>query len=409
MREQTALTPISEALAAIERAVHRLPVTRLPLEQAAGLTLATGIVCDIDYPPFDKAMMDGFAVRAADCRGAGTTLRVTGELAAGQVAADELLTGDAVRINTGAPLPPGADAVVVIEHVELYDDGLRMSTPDTPSPGTHVARRGSDVRAGAIVLEAGTRLGPAQVAAAAAAGAAQVEVYRRPRMAVLVTGDELVPIGKRPTGAQIRNSNGPALAALARQAGCEVIDLGIAGDDRAQLADKVAAGLQADVLCISGGVSMGQHDYVPEVLEQAGVRFDVRKVAIRPGKPIIIGVGPAGQMVFGLPGNPVSSFVCFLVFVRAAVAGLQGRAVTMPPMLSVTLDAPLPAAGQRTEFLPAQLTAGTNGEWRASPTRWQGSGDLFGLARSNGLLVREVNAPAAEAGVKVPAILFETW
>jgi molybdopterin molybdotransferase len=225
-------------------------------------------------------------------------------------------------------------------------------------------------------------------------------------MAVLVTGDELVPVEARPSGGQIRNSNGPCLRALAAEAGCEVIDLGVVGDDRSLLAARVGDGLQADVLCITGGMSMGQHDYVPEVLAGFGVRTEVQKIAIKPGKPALFGVGSRDQIVFGLPGNPVSCLVCFLIVVRAALSAMQGRAA-MPGMVAATVTAPLPATRGREEYLPARLEQTSRAAWSVTPVRWGGSGDPFGAAAANGLLVRDANAPAAEAGAMVPVVPLE--
>lgn len=402
-----ALARISDTLEIIGRYVRPLDTCVVPLDQALGLTLAGSIQCDIDYPPFDKAMMDGFAVRAMDCQSPGTSLHIAGEIPAGGQADREVASGQAVRINTGAPLPPGADAVVMIEHAEISPDGQSVVIRDSVRPGQHIARRGVDIRAGDVVLAAGTHIGPAQIAALAAAGAGQVEVCRRPRVAVLVTGDELVDISTQPGPGQIRNSNGPCLLALARQAGCEVVDLGVVGDDRPRLAERLREGLAADVLCITGGMSMGQHDYVPGVLAEVGVRLEVQKIAIKPGKPTAFGVGPAGQLIFGLPGNPVSCFVGFTVFVRAALAGLQGREVAPPPTIPAALECPLRPAGARAEYIPACLRPDEAGGWRVSPVRWQGSGDPFGLARANGLIVRAADAPGLEAGEIVGVVLIE--
>ncbi len=404
MGEQGPLATVSDALSVIARHAGALPSVRLPLAEAGGLTLAEPVVTDTDYPPFDRAIRDGFAVRSSDCAGGRTTLRIVGELLAGQVAEQALSPGEAVVINTGAPMPPGADAVVKVEHTERSADGEWMTTDQAPGPGQYVDARAGQVRAGEVVLEAGVRLGPAQVAAAAAAGAAEVVVHRRCRLAIVVTGDELIPVAERPVGGQIRNCNGLCLVGLAREAGCEVIDLGVAGDTKTLLAAKVAEALTADVACISGGVSMGDRDYVPAVLADAGVRFKVQKVAIKPGRPMVFGIGPAGQVVFGLPGNPVSCFVCFLMFVQAALAAMQGRAVSLPPDVRAVLTEPLPAAGERKEYVPGRLVRDEAGGWQAAPTPWQGSGDPFGLARANGLLVRERHAPAARVGCCLPVI-----
>lgn len=398
------LTSISQALAAIGEAVRALPVTKMRLSDALGCTLAAEVKTDIDYPPFDKAMMDGFAVQSSCCQADSSRLRIVGEVAAGAVAGSVVGAGEALRINTGAPVPAGADAVIMIENVEISPDGREIVTQARPKPGDHIARRGVDIRAGEVVLTAGTSLGPAQIAAAAAAGAATVRVHRRPRMSILVTGDELVDMTTAPSAGQIRNSNGPCLLALAAASHCEVVDLGTVGDDKAELAARIQEGLRADVLCITGGMSMGQHDYVPGLLREAGVRLEVQKIAIKPGKPTAFGVGPAGQLVFGLPGNPVSCFVCFLIFVRPALAGLQGHPVEMPSTIPAELELPLKPAGPRAEFIPARLRQVEPGRWQVAATAWQGSGDPFGLARSNGLMVRAAHAPVSPSGSIIPVV-----
>jgi molybdopterin molybdotransferase len=297
--------------------------------------------------------------------------------------------------------------VIVIEHVQISPDGQWMTSSDVMKPWANVGRRANDARRGDVVLYTGIRMGPAQIATAATVGAAEISVYRRPRMAILVTGDELVPVGQTPAPGQIRNSNGPCLTALAYQAGCEVIDLGMAKDDPQQLAERMRAGLAADIFCISGGMSMGQHDHVPDVLREAGVQIKIQKIAIKPGKPTVIGLGPAGPIGFGLPGNPVSCFVCFLVFVRAALEGLCGRAVCLPASFPIRIDAPLRATGPRVEYIPVWVCGGQKPQ--AQPVSYQGSGDPFGLARANGLMIRQANAPAAEAGVELPVVPLDIW
>jgi molybdopterin molybdotransferase len=268
-----------------------------------------------------------------------------------------------------------------------------------------VGHRGENAAAGEAVLRAGQRLGPARIMAAAAAGAVDVAVYRPPRVASLVTGDELVPAHERPAGAAVRDCNGPLLRALVDEARCRFIDLGVVGDDVPRLTDAVEQGLKsAEVLCVSGGVSMGRHDHVPGVLADAGVQALVSKIAIKPGKPTRIGVGPEGQFVFGLPGNPVSCLVCFVLLVRPLLDGMQGREVAHPRALSAVLEEGVGPAGGRREYVPVHLSGDTSGNWHARPARWKGSGDPFGLARSDGLMVRDAHAPAAGPGTTVPVI-----
>lgn len=398
MNKSHTLAELTEAIKAIAQVAVPLNVVEMAIESACDLVLARPVIADMNHPPFARSIMDGFAVRSADCAFGGATLQVVGEVPAGQWPVLSVGPGEAIGISTGAPIPPAADAVVPIEDTELSADHAQINLTAAVTPGAYIAAEGTNVRAGETVLPAGVRLRPAQIAAAAAGGAATVSVYRRPKLAILSTGDELVGHHQLPQRAQIRDANSPMLAAQARQAGCEVIELGRVPDQEPRIAEAVRRGLEADVLCISGGVSVGQHDLVPSILASHGVRFVVQKVAIKPGKPSLVGVGPEGQMVFGLPGNPVSSFVCFQLFVRAALAGLQGQPVGLPAMIAATLAVAMGPAGNRSEFLPALLKATGSARYQIEPVAWQGSGDPFGLARANCLLVREAHEPARAAG-----------
>ncbi len=400
---------VGEAQRIIAGAVRPLPVVRLPLLDALGLTLADPVRTDIDDPPFDRALMDGYAVRAADFTDGTATLGVIGSLQAGAVADRALGPGEAWRINTGAPVPTGADAVVMVEQSTLSDDGETVRLDDAPKPGQSITPRATHQKAGDVVLERATRMGPPQVAAAAAAGAAEVVVHRRPRVAVLVTGNELVDIDVHPGPGQIRNSNGYGMTALLRQAGCEVETLGAAGDDKDALTQSIKAGLRSDVLCITGGISMGQYDFVPDVLRDCGVTFHIRKIAVKPGKPTIFGDAADGAYVFALPGNPVSCFVGFWLYVDPLLRGIQGGVPAPPAVLSARLTASVRRAGDRREHMPATVRATADGRLEAAPVRWHGSGDPFGLARANGLIVREAGADPAEPGTEVDVLPLGLW
>ncbi len=394
------------------------------LGEAWGRVLAEPVVCDVDYPPFEKAMMDGYAVRAADVAGAGggavSTLRVVGQVAAGGGGIRRIEDGrrrtedgsplnvrEAIQINTGAPVPEGADAVVRVEDTKLSSDGARVTVSAGVGVGKNIDRRAKYVSAGAVVLDAGTRLGAAEIGVAAAAGSEVVRVYERPRVAILVTGDELVEVSVRPTGAQIRNSNGPMLDALVRGAGAEVLDLGQVGDDQGLIEERIRRGLGADFLCISGGASMGAFDFVPEVLASCGVRSVFRKVAIKPGKPTLFGVSESGGGVFGLPGNPLAVFVVFRLLVRPAVEKRLGLGGRMAEVVSARLvsEGGLPATKDRQSYWPARLEIDGDGGiprqsrgLRVERLCWRGSSDLFGFSGANGLIVRRAGSPGAEAG-----------
>lgn len=406
------LIGVEEAQRIIARVVADggpLAAVRVALDAAVGLTLAEAVCTDVDDPPFDRALMDGYAVWSADFADGKATLRVTGSLGAGAVPESSLQAGEALRINTGAPVPPGADAVVMVERSALSADGATVTLHDAPEPGQSITPQATHLGRNDVVLTAGTRLGAAQIAAAAAAGAATVAVHRRPRVAVLVTGNELVDIAARPGPGQIRNSNGPGLAALVQEAGCTVEMLGVAGDDERVLAERIARGLTADVLCITGGISMGQYDLVPDALLAAGVAFLVRKIAVKPGKPTIIGRKPGAAYVVALPGNPVSSLVGFWLYVEPLLSGLQGRPAAPRATMAARLTAPMRKGGGRKSYIPATVRVGADGGIEAEPVPWHGSGDPFGLARANGLMVREADAAAAEVGSVVKILPLSFW
>jgi len=290
--------------------IRPLPAVETPLPQAVYRTLARPVTMDVDDPPFDKSVMDGYAVRSVDVANAPVTLRVAGSIAAGTVYAGPFGVAEAMQINTGAPIPAGADAVVRVEDTEATDDGQVMVRKSVPV-GNFITPKGTNIRAGREVLPIGGRLTPPAVGAAAAAGAARVVVYRRPKAGVLVTGDEIVEVGRRPGAAQIRNSNETLLIGLIESAHAEAIPLGMAPDERRVLLDRIRSGLCHDLLCLTGGISMGVKDLVPDVLLELGAVFHFRKLAIKPGRPVIFATMPNGTSVFALPGNPASAFVGF--------------------------------------------------------------------------------------------------
>lgn len=404
----TPLITLAQAQRILRDTVQPGPSHQVSLEYALGCVLAQNVLCDVDMPPFSRAMMDGYAVRAADVANPGARLECIGQIAAGVASTQRLEAGMAMQINTGAPLPPGADAVVPVEDTQLDEASRTVTVGGAYPTGKHITPRATYVRAHDRVLKAGMRIGPAQVAVAATAGAAEVTVYRRPSVAVLATGDELVHHSQKPTGAQIRNSNSPMLEALLRADGVRVISLGVATDNRETLHEKITAGLEHDCLCITGGVSMGQFDFVPEILNQCGVRFAFQKVAIRPGKPTAFGVTGSGKCVFALPGNPISAYVGYLLFVRPALAIIQGQRDVFPATIGATLDGNQAPTGNRDSFWPAKVTVGDSGNLIAQPLKWSGSGDPFGMAGANAFIVRPAQSPAADTGVGVQVMMLET-
>jgi len=388
------LLTVAQAIEVIDAADVAPRVADVALADADGLVLAEDIVADRDYPPFDKSLMDGYAVRCADlAEKSQATLKVVGEVAAGQSADRALAPGEALAIMTGAPMPEGADGVVPVEDTERSADSVHIHR--ATSPGRFIAKRGSDVRHGEVVLRRGMRLGPAQLAAAASVGAARVRVCAKPRVGVLATGDELVPIDQTPGPAQIRNSNSVMLAALLRRLGCDVSELGVVRDTPEAVRNALQRAMsQCDVLFVTGGMSMGAYDYVPRTLVELGVDLRITKLRIKPGKPFVFGVKDT-RFVFGLPGNPVSGFVCTVRLAARLLARLSG-AEPEPRWISAKLLSPLKPNGPREFYQPAKLT--TEG---ALPLEWKGSADVYTLAAADALLVRAENEPALEAGSTV--------
>ena len=364
----------------IQRPLLRVQVE---IEQAFGRILAEPVLADRDYPPFDRSTRDGFAVRAADAQAPGARLECVGELRAGGRLEAPVLAGQCVEIMTGAGMPQGADAVVMIEHTKR--EGRTIILERTAQPGDHIVKRGSEARKEALLVAQKTRLGYAEMALAAQAGATRLSVFAVPRLAILSTGDEVVDARSQPGPLQVRNSNGLSIEILARTGGAETFQLGNAPDEKTALRAAIERGLEQDILVLSGGVSMGKYDLVEQVLADLGAQFHFTGVAIRPGRPAVFGTC-RGKLVFGLPGNPVSTMVTFELFVLPAVDVLSGATPRSLPVFRAKLATPVREKGPITHFLPARI------EWegreaRVSQLPWQGSGDVVALALANGFLI----------------------
>ena len=367
------------------RGLRRVPaIETVEMKGALGRVLAQEVRADRDYPPFDRAARDGFAVRSADCRIAGATLRVIGEVAAGSGFRGRLGAGECVQIMTGAAVPQGADAVVMVEQT-------RSSIADAvvieriAEAGMNFVARGSEGRKGDILLRQPARIGGAELAVAAQVGCTTVQVYRKPRVAVLSTGSEVVEVGAEPGEFQIRNSNAASLAAQIELAGGAAVQLGNAPDRKEELREGIERGLREDLLVISGGVSAGKYDLVEPVLRDLGAEFIFDAVEIRPGRPAVFAICQ-GKPVFGLPGNPVSTMVTFELFVTPALdifSGIEARAL---PLLKAKLASEVTERAALTYFLPA-LLEWPNGEARVSLLPWHGSGDVATVTRGNCFLV----------------------
>lgn len=403
------LITVSQAIAAID-AVPVTPRTlRVPLVDAAGHRLAHDVVADRDYPPFHKSLMDGYAVRAADVVRTPAELKVVERLAAGRLANHSVGPGESIAIMTGAPMPQGAEGVVPVEDVQELGERVRILR--TEAIARNVALKGRDCAAGKVVLPKGTVLGPAQVAVAATVGLRQVEIFDQPRVAVLGTGDELSAPELEPLAHQIRNSNNPMTAALLKRLGCRVTDLGAAPDDVGIIRSRIEEGLHHDALFVSGGMSMGEHDYVPRILRELGVDLKVTKLKIKPGKPFLFGIreraaGEGYSYVFGLPGNPVSGYVCTVRLAARLIDRIAGGPA-QERWQNGRLIVGLPANGPREFYMPAVRTVGPA---RVSaqavlptirPLEWKGSADVFTLANANCLLVRAAGEPPLPEGTLV--------
>jgi molybdopterin molybdotransferase len=400
MPRMAELISIAEARERVLAAVRPLPAEEVPLDAALGRVVAEEVRSADDVPAFDSSAMDGYAVVA----GPGGDLPVVGESRAGRPAERPLVAGEAMRISTGAVVPEGATAVVPVERVETSDDG-RVSVPDTRS-GDHIRRAGEDVRAGDLVIAAGTELDPAGVAVLAALGHAQVPCARTPRVAVLVTGDELVEPGKPLGPGQIRDSNAYALSAQASRAGARVTSRTIVRDERESTEAAFAHALrEADVVIGSGGVSVGPHDHVKPALAALGVEERFWGVRLRPGKPTWFGTAPDGKLVFGLPGNPVSAMITFHLFARPALRALVGADPAGGTRASAVLDVALPRNPNREEVVRCRLEASDDG-WHVAPTKEQGSHVLTSMlgARAYALVPAGEGELAAGSRVEVELV-----
>ena len=367
---------------------------------ALGYVLAQEVKTDREYPPFNRATRDGYAVFAADAK-AGARLKCTGEIKAGDRVTKELWTETCVQIMTGAAVPSGADAVVMIEHTKRDGDEVCFDRDTVPSQ--NIVPHGSEARAGQSILTAGMRLGYAELALAAQVGAVELQCVQKPRVAILSTGDEVVPVESVPGRFQIRNSNSVSLATQVRLAGGKPVLLGNAMDREDDLSAKIKRGLQEDLLVLSGGVSMGKYDLVESVLRSLGAEFYFDAVAIRPGKPAVFGKC-RDTFVFGLPGNPVSTMVTFELFVAPAVDLLSGAEARPLPMVQARLCGPLQEKPGVTHFLPACA------RWQAQnlevkALKWQGSGDVAALAQANCFVVVPADKEKIEAGANVDVLM----
>jgi molybdopterin molybdotransferase len=382
--------------------VTPLGVERVGILESVGRVLAEELVAPWEMPLCDNSAMDGFAVRSEDCASIPATLKVTGYIPAGGEVTGPVIRGCAIRIMTGAPLPPGCDAVVPVEETEEEGDTVRITAPVVPRQ--HIRFKGEDVATGETVIPAGTPLQPPEISMLASFGKAIVPVFRKARIAILSTGDELIELGEPPVPGKIINSNTLSLAAAVRQCGAEPIILGIARDDRESHREKLREGLKADALITSAGVSAGDRDLVRDVLAELGVEQVFWKVDMKPGGPTAFGMHGAVP-VFSLPGNPVSTMITFELFVRPTLLRMMGHARVVRPFVTATLKEEARKKPGKVNFLRVQVTV-QEGRFVASTAGEQHTGILRTMVRANGLVLLPQEATKVPAGSEVDLMIL---
>jgi molybdopterin molybdotransferase len=399
---------VADAQALVLEQARPLPPQQLSLTPAAlGLVLTEDVASDLDMPPYDKALMDGYAIRAAELGEGKGTFAVIEEITAGQTPRLSLGPGQASRIMTGAPVPAGADAVIMIERTQLLEGNKVRIEDKPPKPGQNVLAKGREMRQGETVLSRGAVIEPQTLGLLAAVGRTSALLQPSPDVAVISTGDEVVEASERPGPSQIRNGNGPMLLAQVSRAGGVSRFLGIARDRMDSLGPLVAEGLRSSLLVLSGGVSAGKLDLVPGVLTELGVKTHFHKVEMKPGKPVLFGTREA-TLVFGLPGNPVSALVCFELFVRPAIRRLRGLADPGPRMDPAVLAEDFAYATDRPTYYPVRLERSAS-VTRFVPLPWFGSADLRGLLNAEAFALFPSGAHQHRAGQQFPVLRVDGY
>lgn len=379
-------------------------IGEVPFSSGLGRVLAADLAATCNVPPFNRSAMDGYALRSEDVALAPVTLIIAGTIKAGGGDPGSLCPGQAKAIMTGAPLPEGADAVQIVEQTQRSEDGRLVLIRTPAKRGENVAPMGVEASVGDIILEAGRLIGPAEIAVLANFGYECVPVWIPPRVALFATGDELVEVGGNPRPDQIRNSNACSVAAQLRLLGIEPEYLGIAKDDRDNLRAFMRRGLERDVLILTGGVSMGEYDFVKEILEELGLEILFSRVAMKPGKPTVF-ARKGDKLVFGLPGNPVSAFIAFENFVRLAIGRLCGRKDPSLRRIRGELMRDLKQSPGRMAFLPAWVSLEEAG-WKVEPLRWKGSADIIGYSRANATVIIRADQQFVAKGERIEAMLL---
>ena len=404
-KAHTIMISVAEAIQIIRQHTRPLPTEEVGLQHALGRVLAVDVLADSDLPPFDRSQMDGYAVRAADVKSAPVRLRIVGESAAGRGWHNQLEEGQAVRIMTGAPVPAGADSVQQVELTHELRDGTVVELLESVETGRSIVQRGAEIKAGEIVLNAGTTINAAMMAVLAAFGYSKVNVLRRPRVAVLATGTELVAVDQKPGQDQIRDSNNYSIGSYAELAGAVVERLPVTGDETSLLRSRIAeAAERCDMIVTSGGVSMGVYDVTKSALRELEAEIFFERVALRPGKPTVFARLPNGALVFGLPGNPVSVSVTFNLFARTALLAMQGATEPALKQETAALARRVTGTVDRESYLPAQLTTNDDGQLIAFPLKWGGSSDFVAFAVATALVIVPAGTKAVEANELVKIV-----
>lgn len=395
---------IGEALRIVLESADRLPETEVDYLDAYGLVLAEDVIADIDIPPFDKSAMDGYAVRSQDLRGGSGILRVLTTAAAGSFPHEKLSKGECIKIMTGAPLPGAADAVVMVEETEELADGW-VRLPLEVVPGQNICRRGEDIGKDEVVLKRGTLIGGPEIAVLSSVGRCRVRVVRRPVLEMLSTGNEIVEPGATLEKGKIRNSNGSMLLSLASAAGCHTRYLGIGPDSERELGELISGSTKADLLLISGGVSVGDYDLIPSLLKNVGAEILFHGVRVKPGKPLLF-ARKDRCLIFGIPGNPVSNLTTFVLFVRPAIKKMMGRVDYEHALINARLTSGISQKGDRAYILPSRCRI-EDGRHHVTPLKLNGSADIVGCAGCDCLIVLEEGRKILKAGEIVSIIPFD--
>ena len=395
---------VDEALRIVLKKGKRLLPKKVKLENAAGLCLAEDIKSDLNMPPFNRSAMDGYAVIANDIK-PPVDLEVIENIRAGFNPKKRVGRGQAAKIMTGSVVPKGADTVIKVEETKSLDNDRKVRILKKTKKGANIARKGEDVRVGKVVLRKGTRIRAQEAGILAAVGAGNVKAYSTPSIGIISTGDELVEITRKPKPWQIRNSNSYSLAAQARQIVPDVEILGRVNDNEKDIMKLIKRGLRKDILILSGGVSMGEFDLVGGVLQDIGVKIFFEKVALKPGKPTVFGT-KGDKLIFALPGNPVSTFVTFELFVKPCIKKMMGFTSYGHPIMYAELEKEVKGRKERCEYRPALLSQAGSG-WKVSLVDWHGSGDLFSTTKANCLLIVRESVEKLNAGEMVEVMLID--